>query len=218
VRSLALYKDHSLGVRIHTTLRAWSAPLDAVVAALPSQGTLLDVGCGHGLVSNEAALRSPDLSVLGIDISDAKIEAARKSVGTRSNIEFKTAPLEGIGETGFDALSVIDVLYLVPETAWPSFLLTCFSKLAPGGALVLKEIGTTPRWKFERLRLQEYMSTRVLRITKGETMHFESGEELKVRIENAGFDQVAVHYLDRGYASPHLVVTGRKPLSASSTS
>ena len=51
--------------------------------------------------------------------------------------------------------------------------------LAPGGSLVVKEIGTTPRWKFERLKLQEFMSTRVLRITKGETMQFESGEELK---------------------------------------
>lgn len=215
MRSLALYADQPLGVRIHTFLRAWSAPLDVVVRALPSQGTLLDVGCGHGLVSNEAALRSPGLQVLGIDIADAKIEAARKSVGTRPNIEFRSAPLEGIAEAGFDAVSVIDVLYLVPKRAWTSFLDRCFEKLRPGGTIVLKEIGTRPRWKFERLRVQEYISTRVLRITKGESMHFESGEELKRRLENAGFEAVAVEKLDRGFASPHLMLTGRKPLHAS---
>jgi 2-polyprenyl-3-methyl-5-hydroxy-6-metoxy-1,4-benzoquinol methylase len=214
VRSLALYSDQPLGVRIHTFLRAWSAPLDVVVNALPSRGRLLDVGCGHGLVSNEAALRSPELRVLGIDIADGKIAAARKSVGTRSNVEFRAAPLEGIAEADFDAVSVIDVLYLVPQAAWTSFLGTCFQKLSPGGAIVVKEIGTTPRWKFERLRLQEYLSTRILGITKGESMYFESGEELKRRLENAGFEAVAVEKLDRGFASPHLMVTGRKPLNA----
>jgi len=214
VRSLALYSDQPLGVRIHTFLRAWSAPLDVVVNALPSRGRLLDVGCGHGLVSNEAALRSPELHVLGIDIADAKIAAARKSVGTRSNVEFRAAPLEDIAEAGFDAVSVIDVLYLVPKAAWTSFLGACFQKLSPGGTLVVKEIGTTPRWKFERLRFQEYLSTRVLRITKGESMSFESGEQLKRRLENAGFEAVAVEKLDSGYASPHLMVTGRKPLHA----
>ena len=218
MRSLALYSDQSLGVRIHTFLRSWSAPLDVVANALPLRGTLLDVGCGHGLISNEAALRSPQLRVLGIDISHAKIEAARKSARARSNVEFRTAPLEDIAEAGFDAVSVIDVLYLVPKAAWTSFLGTCFQKLSPGGTIVVKEIGTTPRWKFERLRIQEYLSTRVLRITKGESMHFESGEELKRRLENAGFEAVAVEKLDRGYASPHLMVTGRKPLHAGHTS
>lgn len=212
MQALALYGDQSPGVRIHTFLRAWSAPLEAVVNALPARGTLLDVGCGHGLVSNEVALRSPEVRVLGIDIAEAKIEAARKSVGTRSNIEFRVAPLEGVTESGFDAVSVVDVLYLVPKSMWTSFLETCFQKLAPGGSLVVKEIGTTPRWKFERLRLQEFMSTKILRITKGETMQFESGEELKQRLVNAGFEQVKLEFLDSGYTSPHLLVTGRKPL------
>ncbi len=212
--ALALYRDQPKGVRIHTFLRAWSAPLEAVVKALPTHGTLLDVGCGHGLVSNEVALRNPAVRVLGIDIAEAKIDAARKSVGTRANIEFRITPLEGVAESGFAAVSVVDVLYLVPRVTWASFLETCFDKLAPGGSLVVKEIGTTPRWKFERLKLQEFMSTKILRITKGETMQFESGEELKQRLVNAGFEQVLVQALDSGYTSPHLLVTGRKPLSA----
>ena len=210
MKALSLYRDQSMGVRLHTALRAWSAPLDAVVEALPVEGRLLDVGCGHGLIANEAALRSPLARVLGVDLAEAKIASARASVGQRDNIEFRLAPLENVPESGFDGVSLIDVLYLVPEPSWTSFLRTCLEKLRPGGIFVLKEIGTRPWWKFERLRLQEFMSTRVLRITQGDTMHFESGEELKQRLTGIGFEEVSLRPLDAGYASPHLLLTARR--------
>jgi cyclopropane fatty-acyl-phospholipid synthase-like methyltransferase len=91
-------------------------------------------------------------------------------------------------------------------------LKNCFDKLKPGGVFVLKEIGTRPRWKFERLRVQEFLSTRVFRITTGETMHFESEDELRKRLTTAGFEEVLLHRLDSGYTSPHLMLTGRRPL------
>jgi cyclopropane fatty-acyl-phospholipid synthase-like methyltransferase len=213
MRALDLYRHQSLGARLHTRLRAWSAPLEAVVAALPSRGALLDVGCGHGLVANEAALRNPELRVLGIDLSDTKIASARASVGSRPNLEFRLAPLESVAESGFDAVSLIDVLYLVPALSWAAFLQACLGKLAPGGLFVLKEIGTEPRWKFERLKLQEFMSTRILRITQGDTMHFESADELRRRLLGAGFEDVEVLRLDRGYASPHILLTARRPFA-----
>lgn len=211
MQALSLYRDQSLGVRLHTRLRAWSAPLDAVVQALPEEGSLLDVGCGHGLISNEVALRSPLARVLGVDLSETKIASARASVGTRTNVEFRQAPLERVLESGFDAVSLIDVLYLVPESSWAFFLRTCLEKLRPGGIFVLKEIGTEPWWKFERLKVQEFMSTRILRITKGDTMHFESGDHLRQRLLGTGFEDVALRSLDSGYASPHLLLTARRP-------
>jgi cyclopropane fatty-acyl-phospholipid synthase-like methyltransferase len=211
MRALSLYLPQSLGVRLHTRLRAWSAPLDAVVSALPLEGSLLDVGCGHGLIANEVALRSPLARVLGVDLSETKIAAARASVGTRTNVEFRLAPLQEVPESGFDAVSLIDVLYLVPADSWTPFLRTCLEKLRPGGIFVLKEIGTEPWWKFERLKLQEFMSTRILRITKGDTMHFESGDQLRQRLRSVGFEDVALQPLDSGYTSPHLLLTARRP-------
>jgi hypothetical protein len=55
------------------------------------------------------------------------------------------------------------------------------------------------------------MSTRILRITKGDTMHFESGEDLRKRLLSLGFEDVALQPLDSGYASPHLLLTARRP-------
>jgi 2-polyprenyl-3-methyl-5-hydroxy-6-metoxy-1,4-benzoquinol methylase len=211
VRALSLYRGQSKGVRLHTALRAWSAPLDAVVAAFPREGFVLDVGCGHGLVSNQAALDNPGLRILGIDVSEGKIASARASIGTRPNIEFRRAALDQVAERDFDAVALIDVLYLVPKESWTAFLKECFERIRPGGSFVLKEIGTTPRWKFERLKLQEFMSTRILRITQGNEMHFESGEALKRRLLDLGFEDVSLRALNAGYMSPHILLTACKP-------
>lgn len=211
MKALALYKDQSPGVRLHTAIRAWTAPLQAVVAAIPQAGRVLDIGCGHGLISNEVALRDTGSRVLGIDLSESKILAARASIGSRTNIEFRSALLDDIEESNFDAVALVDVLYLVPEAQWQGFLETCFRKLKPGGTFVLKEIGTEPRWKFKRLKLQELVSTRVIRITRGDSFHFESGEQLRSRLSDLGFARVNLQRLDAGYMSPHILLTARRP-------
>lgn len=212
MRALDLYRNQSRGVRLHTALRAWSAPLDAVVGAIPETAkSLLDVGCGHGLVANEFALRHPDARVLGIDLSDTKIAAAAASIGGRPNLEFRHVALQNVPERGFDAVSLVDVLYLVPVAEWTPFLRHCFTRLAPGGTFVLKEVVTEPRWKFERIKLQEFISTRVVRITKGDVMHFETPPQLKQRLLDLGFEDVGIHALDRGYATPHVLLVARRP-------
>ena len=137
--------------------------------------------------------------------------SAQASIGERQNIEFRLARLQDVGESGFNAVALIDVLYLVPADSWDPFLQSCFEKLTPGGVFVLKEIGTRPRWKFERLRLQEFVSTRVLRITKGDTMHFETRDELVARLGRIGFVGITVQALDAGYTSPHILLTARRP-------
>jgi hypothetical protein len=55
------------------------------------------------------------------------------------------------------------------------------------------------------------MSTRILRITKGDTMHFESGERLKQRLTEVGFEKVEIRRLDAGFTSPHLLLTAKRP-------
>ena len=211
MKAPALYSGQPLGVRVHTALRVWTAPLEQVVAMIPRQGRLLEVGCGHGLICNEVALRDPGAHVLGIDLDESKIRAAKATVSGRANIEFRLGVLAEIEETDFNTVALVDMLYLVTKDEWPEFLRTCFRKLKPGGTLVLKEIGTKPRWKFERLKVQEYVSTRLIRITKGESVHFESAQELRARLVGTGFSNVTLQELDAGYASPHILLTATRP-------
>jgi len=211
LRALALYAALPLGVRLHTRLRAASCPMPAVLESVPAEGRLLEVGCGHGLFANEAALRHPGLEVLGIDPSPEKIRSAEATVAGRPGIRFRRQRLEELTEGDFDAVAVLDVLYLVPREEWPSFLRQCRDRLRPGGRLILKEVDREPRWKFYRCVLQEAVSVRLLGITLGQAFAFAGREEMAGLLRDAGFADVTVSDLGRGYWTPHVLYQAARP-------
>lgn len=211
MRALALYAGLPGPVRLHTRLRSFTCPMAAVVARLPATGRLLEVGCGHGLFANEAALANPGLTVLGIDPSPEKARWAERSAAGREGISFRTGRLEELAEEGFDAVAVLDVLYLVPRADWGAFLRGCRDRLRPGGRLLLKEVDKRPRWKFYRCVVQEAVSVRLLGITLGGRFAFAGRAELLALLGEAGFTQARVTDLGRGYWTPHVLYEAIRP-------
>lgn len=211
MRALALYRELPAPVRLHTRVRSFTCPMAAVAALAPATGRLLEVGCGHGLFANEAALRNPGLQVLGVDPSAEKIRWAEATVGQRPGIRFRRGRLEDVPEQGFDAVAVLDVLYLVPRGEWPGFLRGCLERLRPGGRLLLKEVDLRPRWKFRKCVLQEAVSVRLLGITLGTAFAFAGREEMAGLLREVGFSGVGITDLGRGYSTPHLLYQALRP-------
>jgi 2-polyprenyl-6-hydroxyphenyl methylase/3-demethylubiquinone-9 3-methyltransferase len=205
VKALALYRGLGAGVAFHTRVRAFTCPMAAVLARVPAEGRMLEVGCGHGLFSNEAALLHPKLHVLGVDPSEAKIRWAEKTAAGRENVAFRPQRVEDVPERAFDAVAVLDVLYLVPRGEWPGFLRACRERLRPGGRFLLKEVDVRPRWKFYRCLVQETMSVRMLGITLGHEFAFEPPSAMSALLEEAGFRGISVTPLGRGYLTPHVL-------------
>jgi len=203
-QALRLYAQLPARVRFHTRVRACTCPFAAVLARTPAEGRLLEVGCGHGLFANAAALAHPALDVLGVDISGEKIGWARATVDGRPHIRFEEQPLSAVEGT-FAAVAVLDVLYLVPRAEWPQFLAQCLARLQPGGRLLLKDVAPTPRWKFWRNVLQETLAVRVLGITVGGAFAFATRDEMRALLREAGFADVAVTEVHRGYSTPHVL-------------
>jgi 2-polyprenyl-6-hydroxyphenyl methylase/3-demethylubiquinone-9 3-methyltransferase len=185
--------------------------MGAVLARLPASGRLLEVGCGHGLFANEAALGNPGLEVLGIDPSAEKIRWAERSTAGGGRARFRAERLESVGEDAFDAVAVLDVLYLVPRAEWRSFLSGCHARLRPGGRLLLKEVDVRPRWKFRKCVLQETVSVRMLGITLGRSFAFAGREEMAALLRDVGFSDVTVTDLGRGYSTPHVLYQALRP-------
>jgi SAM-dependent methyltransferase len=85
--------------------RATAESLLALVGEHVPGGRLLDVGCGHGLLLDEARRRG--FVGVGLELSRSAAEHAREALG----LDVREVPLEGFEDAeGFDAIVLADVL------------------------------------------------------------------------------------------------------------
>ncbi len=99
-----------------------------------SEENLLDVGCGSGWLSRRLAKMAPGGRVVGMDISDEMIRAARRASTEQENLLFVTGEASEIPwEPNFfhQAISV-ESAYYWPEPA--AGIHEMFRVLRPGGA------------------------------------------------------------------------------------
>src|SRR3989344_3834046 len=94
-------------------IRQLTCNFSAIEKYIPEKGTILDVGCGHGILSDFLVEKSPAREVLGIDPSAKKIALAKKKFRNSHNPTFRKAYLSEI-KGKFTAVILVDVLYLLP--------------------------------------------------------------------------------------------------------
>jgi 2-polyprenyl-3-methyl-5-hydroxy-6-metoxy-1,4-benzoquinol methylase len=209
--ALAAYRDAPPGDRLHVWIRWLTCPFPPVVDVLPHSGRVLEVGCGHGLFSTYAARRLPGASVQGVDIDPDKIAVAQGSVSS-GRPGFAVAESGVLPAGPWDAVVLVDVLYLLDRAGQRALLESAAGVLAPGGVLVVKDMATRPRWKARLNELQETVSVRVLRITAGSARFaFVEPDERASWLQAAGLVDVRARRLDRGRAHPHHLLVGRAP-------
>lgn len=201
--SIRRYRGQSLGIRGFVLARHLLAPLARVLAAVPERGRILDVGCGHGLFTNAMALGSAGRDVLGVDPSGAKIQVARASADGLANVRYLQGTVQEIGERGFDAIAILDVLYLLPVEEKLALLRAVRERLAPDGVFIAKTNDTRPPWKYRVARLQEQAMTGV-GLTMGHGLYFLSREQNASLLELAGFRPRFVD-LDSWLPYPHVM-------------
>jgi 2-polyprenyl-3-methyl-5-hydroxy-6-metoxy-1,4-benzoquinol methylase len=108
--------------------RASAARLLDLVAEHVPRGRLLDIGCGHGLLLDEA--RSRGYEVLGLELSRAAVRHARDALG----LDVRELALEDFeAREGCDVVVLADVLEHLEDPA--DAVERCARLLAPGGVL-----------------------------------------------------------------------------------
>jgi 2-polyprenyl-3-methyl-5-hydroxy-6-metoxy-1,4-benzoquinol methylase len=206
----AAFADAPRNERWHVSARLRSCPVAAIAEATPRSGRVLDFGCGHGAVSLYLAITSPAREITGVDVDGDKLVLARAAADAAAQaIRFEQVAL-GYRPTGeWDAITIVDVLYLLGEAAALEVVDEAAAALAPDGILLIKEIDVRPRWKFSIAKGQEFVATKVLRITEGSRIHFVPPTQIAERLVSAGL-QVEHRALDRGRLHPHHLIVARK--------
>jgi len=183
-------------------------PVDAILNALPPQQkapiVLLDLGCGHGTFLALARRRRPDVELIGLDLSESKIDSA-KAAFRASGVPVRDLAVKDIAHfpgQSVDTITIIDVLYLVPFSEWTSILQRCRDCLRPGGVLILKEMDPSIRWKFRLLYFEEFLAVRTLGLTLGSRFTFPPRDQVSALLKGIGF-AVRESAVDRGYHVPH---------------
>lgn len=216
-RALELYRDSPRGDRFHVRGRWWSCPFDAIERAVPLGGRVLEVGCGHGLLSAYLAISSPSRKVIGVDIDEHKIALAngarRHLLADEGQLSFATVQPGEFAEGLWDTIVVADVLYLLDPSSKRNLLRAMVDHLAPGGAIIVKETDVLPRWKFTVNRMQEYAATHMLRITQGATLDYEPAVALAAFLESLGMT-AQTERIDHGYPHPHVLIVAARPQSS----
>lgn len=175
--------------------------LDLLDRLAPKSGRILDMGCGFGLFSLFLAMRSPERTLFGVDLSGKRIEAARKAADRLrlTNVHFEQADIRDFAVSGeWDGIFTLDLLHHVLPQSRRDFLAAARSHLRPDGTLVIKDIATRPWWKMA--------FTWVLDQAMAGPCHvwYQSVESQTEEIENHGFEVRSRSFRDR-LPYPHVV-------------
>lgn len=199
-RAVHHYRRAPLVARLFVHGRAFLSDLAVVERYVPRHGFVVDAGCGHGLFANVLAEASPTRRVLGLDLDERKIAVARATAEGRPRLRFEVGDAVAGPLPPCDAVTIVDVLYLLPFEDQERVLRNAAAALLEGKPLIVKaqERALTPRYA---LTYGQELVTVGLGFTRGgrSRFFFPTREEALGMFERAGFAVDVVEMPKRPY-------------------
>lgn len=167
-------------------------PYQQIASYLPTHGNILDLGCGHGLLSLAMGLSEPTRTILAIDHEPWRVAVAQKAVSDLANIAVETGSLLDIIAAEYwhgtvAGIVIIDAIHYLTPDEQVAFLDHARKALMPGGVLLIRDVDASAGKTFFINRLYEKMMTG-LGFTMAKNLNFRSQAEWLNLLEKAGFD------------------------------
>jgi uncharacterized protein (DUF2062 family) len=124
---------------------------------LPSGGTLLDIGCGQGLML--ALLAEAEVfdglprfeRLVGVELRPHRARLARAALGPDADIVEADARTMSAGACG--VILLFDVLHMMPRADQDALLSAAVSALATGGVILVREADASAGWRFQAVKI-----------------------------------------------------------------
>lgn len=187
---LSYYPETKGLTRLFLWARWLLTPYSKMVSYLPAQGEILDLGCGHGLLSLTAALGSPGRQVYGIDHDQERVALAQKAIQNVPNVQITTGNMGHPPgqENHYSGMTLIDVLHYFEPSQQEAILKRSYSLLNHGGTLLVREVDLKPGLISYWNRFYELVAT-TIGFTQAEKqkLSFRSRLEWETLLEDIGF-------------------------------
>jgi len=138
---------------VRRLMAGFESTLDELFTAA-DPNSVLDVGCGEGVLTYRWAERLGDKPVVGIDLPDPKLEA-EWSTRRRANLEFRVMDADGLAalpSRAFDLAAAIEVLEHVPD---PERTLAEMARVAAHHLLI--SVPHEPLWRILNVARGAYL-------------------------------------------------------------
>ncbi|MEI6480956.1 MAG: GtrA family protein [Candidatus Saccharibacteria bacterium] len=195
------YKNLSKAHYMYLFVRFTTTPVELIAKCIPSTTkTILEIGAGSGI----------NLVVAGMFQSQAKLFAYEPDT---EKIKFINASIQNIQivskldqQQQYDAILIIDVLYLLSKNDREALLKTAVSMLTKNGVLIVKDMSVKPTYKAYWNRIQEYISVHVTKMTLSSGSFSVWPVEQIANFARAQGYSASLHRIDRHYIHPHAIV------------
>ncbi|HNN53243.1 MAG TPA: class I SAM-dependent methyltransferase [Pseudomonadota bacterium] len=181
---------------------------------LPSDGPILDVGCGFGLWSAYFSQMQPGRRIIGIDPNAHRISMAKK-VAERLGVktEFYAEDVRQTAARGpFRAVYLLDVLHHIPSADQVDVVRQLTDMLEEGGTLVIKDITTKPWFG---LKFTEILDRAMVGMK--EELTYRHRNEWSDLLRDLGY-QVRVVRVPDVLPYPHVIIAATKGSKPATTS
>jgi len=176
-----LYSDLGAAVIWYVRLRWRVCPFEKIAQHVPLKGTIVDVGCGYGLLSNLLALASEEREVIGIDLSPKRIRVAQRTVKNRRNIKFLLQDANSLKVEKCNVFLMSDFLHHLPYQHQDELLALCYQKLSKNGLLIIEEVDDKPFWKYRFNIIADGL------LNLGQRIYFRNSSEYLRLLSSIGF-------------------------------
>lgn len=132
---------------------------DIIHRNVPLEASVVDIGCGYGMVSYMLNFTSGKRKILGIDYDEDKIVMANNCISKNENVNFVASDAVTFDYPKSDVFILSDVLHYMPEEKQERLLSACIRNLNEGGSIIIRDADKDLTKRHLGTRYTEFFST-----------------------------------------------------------